>query len=58
MLSAKQMKTLDEKIIKVSDKNMFIAYRKEKNLDIVYFVFAPVAYHKQEMRKLLRKLDD
>jgi len=58
MMGAKQMKTLDEKIIKVSDKEVFIAYRKEKNLDIIYFVFAPLAYNKGVMRKLLRKLDE
>lgn len=58
MMEAKQMKTLDEKIIKVADKEIFIAYRKEKNLEIVYFVFAPLAYNKGVMRKLLRLLDE
>lgn len=58
MMDAKQMKTLDEKIIKVADKDIFIAYRKEKNLEMVYFVFAPVAYNKSVMRKLLRMLDE
>merc|ERR1712195_371444 len=46
MMDAKQMKTVDERIVKV------------ENLDMVYFIFAPVAYNKSVMRKLLRLVDE
>eukprot|EP00658_Telonema_sp_P-2_P034053 TRINITY_DN2489_c0_g1_i3.p1 TRINITY_DN2489_c0_g1~~TRINITY_DN2489_c0_g1_i3.p1 ORF type:complete len:235 (-),score=47.57 TRINITY_DN2489_c0_g1_i3:378-1082(-) len=58
MLEAKQMKTLDERIVNVASKDIYIAYRKEKNLDIVYFVFTPLDYNKGMLRKLLRLIDE
>jgi len=58
MMDAKQMKTVDERIVKVANMDIFIAFRKEKNLDMVYFIFAPVAYNKSVMRKLLRLVDE
>lgn len=59
MLGAKAMKSMPEKIIKVNaPHNVFIAYRREDNLGIVFFVFAPLTYNKSVMRKLLRMLDE
>jgi hypothetical protein len=59
MMDAKAMKSMSEKIIKVNaPNNVFIAYRREDNLNVVFFVFAPLTYNKAEMRKLLRTLDE
>jgi len=59
MMGAKAMKSMPEKIIKVNaPHNVFIAYRREDNLGVVFFVFAPLSYNKGVMRKLLRMLDE
>lgn len=59
MMGAKAMKSMPEKIIKVNaPHNMYIAYRREDNLGVIFFVFAPLSYNKGVMRKFLREFDE
>jgi len=60
IMSAKTMKTLKEKILKVDDMKMYIAYRKDTGYGpeggIVYFVITPLSYNKSELRKLMGEI--
>jgi len=62
MLNSNSMKSLPEKILKVDDMNMYIAYRKDPYTGpeggIVFFVFVPKSYNKSELRKLLKEVAD
>jgi hypothetical protein len=62
ILEAKSMKSLPEKILKVDDMQMYIAYRRDDNCGpdpgIVFFVFTPLSYNKSELRKLMKELGE
>jgi len=60
MLNSKSMKSLPEKILKVDDMEIYIAYRRDDHLGpgLVFFVFTPKSYNKSELRKLMKELID
>jgi len=62
VLGAPSMKSLAEKILKVEDMKMYVAYRKDENYGpdggIVYFIITPLSYNKGELRKLLKEVQE
>lgn len=61
MLNSKSMKSLPEKIVKVDDMDIYIAYRVVDTFcvggeGLVFFIFTPKSYNKSELRKLIKEL--